>query len=187
MEWISSGEALEHALQHEFSDSLAKRRLWEGLQDGRIIARAETFSTATEKRSDCIIDPHIWRNHWPPHDCINYEAGTAALTGRSKQTDWEMTGIAFARTKLLAIWPAPSGGIVEMKKPAGGARAQYEWTEIGDEMLRLAYEEGFPETQAEFVKKIQIWHKSRYGKEIGLSQAKQKISFLYKALGRSET
>ncbi len=69
----------------------------------------------------------------------------------------------------------------------GGRKPLPVWDEIWLEMLAMAYEEGLPMTQAEFINKIEDWCSNRFDKKAPRhSSIKARVSQIYRRLGWSE-
>ncbi|MBX3499375.1 MAG: hypothetical protein KF889_08030 [Alphaproteobacteria bacterium] len=72
---------------------------------------------------------------------------------------------------------------------AGGARvgagrpAEYDWEAFARWAGATAYNEGFPERKADFVRKAQAWFMKQYGNEPAQSTIRERIDALYAAHG----
>ena len=118
-----------------------------------------------------------------------YQYGGCQILVKSLQPH---SGTKTANAMLAKIADSQKKATIEPRAPAtnkntGGRLTEYDWEEILIEIARINHFEGLPKTQAEIVRRIQLWYaKNHDGIEPGESVLKTRVSRFFKAI-RSET
>ncbi len=73
--------------------------------------------------------------------------------------------------------PAPSGS-------QGGRPPEYDWDAFIIEIIRIADLDALPDKQSELIERMLQWCEDTWGEQPSLSVAKERISKIYKGLGR---
>lgn len=119
------------------------------------------------------------------------ETGRLHLTVSDSYVDRSVEGPVLLRSADIAQLFRPKGseavdhGSVAAAAPlrhAGGSPPKFDWHDIWAEICRIVVDEGFPESRAELARKVQTWHRGRYGYEPSDEILKPKIRMLFSRL-----
>ena len=164
--WLTLNEAFEAA--QKSTGGCRQEEFLQFLRRGEIKSKAEVLTTWRRRQGQLTavsgkgeierlapIETDFWR-------MADVDFSTSTATEKTKAGDDAVVaeGVLVRRVDVERLWPIVLAGTDKQEtsgKHKGGAPRKWDWEGAIMEMGRIAHDEGLPEKQAEFVKRIQDW------------------------------
>lgn len=180
LEWISLREALDLALEFSGADEEKVQRLL--LQDfGERLIRTRGWSDRYFRHPG---QGDLASIDWG-HATVNWGDSTVRFPSTRYQSQpYLITEVEVHRNNLVDRLATSDPNSAAHQKNKGGRPEEYDWVGFYHEVIRIADMDGVPDSQAELVKRLLDWFRTKHDKYPGDSTVKVRVSKLYQALGR---